>query len=179
MKQKTRILKPRPSNVSARISIYHSDTFRPETAATLITRFIHKTPLTLPPYVFCSYCRNVPQVFCNGHSAPWDVFVSVSAGQCVQTDSYYFIWQLAVATSCPLVYRINPVNQPTATTGGGVTSNRLSNKRKTLYSANGNKMYSLTTNCYTVDRGSQFLWNDDTQQTILSTVYSFTDPTGA
>ena len=39
-------------------------------------------------------------------------------------------------------------------------------------------MYSITTNCYTVDRDSQFLWNDDTQQTILSTVYSFTDPTG-
>ena len=31
-----------------------SQTFRPETAATLITHFMHKKPLTLPPYVFCS-----------------------------------------------------------------------------------------------------------------------------
>jgi hypothetical protein len=39
-------------------------------------------------------------------------------------------------------------------------------------------MYSLTTNYYTEDRDSQFFQNDDTQQTIPSTVYSFTDPPG-
>jgi len=39
-------------------------------------------------------------------------------------------------------------------------------------------MYSLTTNYYTEDSGSQFFWNYDTQQMIPSIVYSFTDPTG-
>ena len=44
-KPKTRILKSRPSNVSVRISSYHSKTFRPETAATLITRFVQRNIL--------------------------------------------------------------------------------------------------------------------------------------
>jgi len=39
-------------------------------------------------------------------------------------------------------------------------------------------MYRITTNDYTVDSGSQFFRNYDIQQTIPSTVYSFTDPTG-
>ena len=39
-------------------------------------------------------------------------------------------------------------------------------------------MYNLSTNYYTVDSGSQFFQNYDIQQTIPSTAYSFTDPTG-
>ena len=31
----------------------------------------------------------------------------LSVGQFVQTGSYYFIWQLAVVTSCRLIYHIN------------------------------------------------------------------------
>jgi len=43
-----------PTHTLARISSYRSEKFRPETAAILITHFMHKMSLTLPPYVFCS-----------------------------------------------------------------------------------------------------------------------------
>ena len=39
-------------------------------------------------------------------------------------------------------------------------------------------MCRITANYYNEDSGSQFFWNYDIQQTIPSTVYSFTDPTG-
>jgi hypothetical protein len=38
-----------------------SETFRPKPAATIITHFMHKKPLTLPPTAFCSCWCNGPQ----------------------------------------------------------------------------------------------------------------------
>ena len=38
--------------VSARISMYHSEKFQPQTAATLFSHFMHKKPLNLPPSSF-------------------------------------------------------------------------------------------------------------------------------
>ena len=73
--------------------------------------------------------RHRPQVFCKGNSATYAVFVSVSVGQCVQTGSYYFIWQLAVATSCQSFIGLTQSNQPNAQIRREVTNDISSDKR--------------------------------------------------
>jgi hypothetical protein len=64
----TTIFTWRPTNVSALNSCYRSATFQSQTAATLITHFMHKKPLNLLPYVFCSCWCKGPQVLWNGNS---------------------------------------------------------------------------------------------------------------
>jgi len=100
------------------------------------------------------------------------------ATRCVQTGKY-FIWQLAVATSRRLVYRIDVAESAHLPRSRGVlqrTDRQI--KEKLCYLPTEINVQPYHNVADSEDRGSQFLWNDDTQQTIPFTVYSVTDPTG-